>query len=70
MKVPAFVPNDEKAKEIQASVNKEIKAKDEEEKKEGETEEKLNVKEELKVDTNDIEYLTKEFKEMLKSLPN
>ena len=54
--VPEFVPDDEKAKEIQASVNKEAK---EEEKKEEETK---VVEEELKVDPNDIEHLLKKYK--------
>jgi hypothetical protein len=41
--VPEFIPNDEKAKEIQASVNKDIKNKEEEKKGE---EEKEEIKEE------------------------
>lgn len=53
-KVPEFIPNDEKAKEIQASVQKEVK---EEEKKEGE-----EMKEEdAKVDPNDVEALMQRF---------
>lgn len=49
IKVPEFVPNDEKAKEIQASVQKESK---EEEKKEGE---ENKQEEESKADQNDVE---------------
>jgi len=55
------VPDDEKAKEIQASVSKEAK---EEEKKEEE-----NKEEESKVDPNDVESLMKEYTNLLKDLP-
>lgn len=65
VEVPKFVPNDEKAKEIQASVNKEASGKDEEEKKEvGKQQE-----EELKVDPNDMEHLMKKYHQIVKTLP-
>ncbi len=41
--VPAFVPNDEKAKEIQASVNKEANKNEEEEEKKAEAEQQINT---------------------------
>ena len=58
-KVPDFVPDDEKAKEIHAQVNKEVK---EEEK----TEEDSKVEEEPKMDQNDVEFLQKEFEQLVK----
>lgn len=54
-------------KEIQASVNK--AASKEEEKKEEEEEKKMEQEEEQKVDSNDIEQLIKNYKEVLKTIP-
>jgi len=56
------VPDDEKAKEIQASVTKE--GAKEEEKKEEEKQE-----EEQKVDPNDVESLMKDFYQLIADLP-
>eukprot|EP00347_Sterkiella_histriomuscorum_P017580 403348792 len=64
IKVPAFVPNDEKAKEIQASVQKEAK---EEEKKE--SEETKEIQTEEKIDPNDTEALMKKFLKIVEQLP-
>lgn len=62
--VPEFVPNDEKAKEIQDSVNKEGKKGQEEEKKEEESKE-----EEQKIDIGDTENLLKKYDSLLESIP-
>jgi len=63
IEVPNFVPNDEKAKAIQDSVNKEANKGEE-----GKEEEKKEEEEE-KFDVNDIELMLGKFKKILEELP-
>jgi len=64
IKVPAFVPNDQKAKEIQSSVEKENK-KDEEEKKDGEEEEE---KKDVQEEEDNVEKMKSQFFTILEEL--
>ena len=62
MSVPEFIPNDDKAKEIQASVSKDEKKESGEEKKE---EEQMMISTAGATDAYDTEGLMKRFKKQL-----
>jgi len=66
VEVPKFVPNDEKAKEIQASVNKEAKQSEQEEEKSS-LEEDISTQQ-VTTEANEQEKLLQRFQALLKEL--